>query len=702
VFGARVTASFFDVFGVAPALGRAFTAEEDSPGRDGVVVLSHRLWATRFGGDPRILDQQVHLGGRAFQVVGVMPASFDLTADSEELWVPIAFTPERKAMHDEHYLAVYGRLKAGVTREQALGELTRIAQDISRRFPRDAQDLGFQVAPLMEGFVGDFRTRLFVLLGAVAFVLLIACGNLANLLLARGAARSGELAVRAALGAGRARIVRQLLTESVLLAVVAAVLGIALAHWGIRALVALSPPGVPRLDQARIDGWALLFTAAAALVSALIFGLAPAFRAAKTDLQSALRAAGRSGHAGGARDRLRTMLVVGELALALLLLAGASLLIQSAIALQRVPPGFNADRVLTARLALPAEQYAAAERAQQTFEAIVEQARAIPGVTAAGITSQVPRGRGGNGNGLLPEGRAFEPRNAIPSRLRMVTPGYFAAMQIPITRGRALTDQDRRGALKVMVISEALAQAAFPDQDPIGRRIACCEGGADGQPDFKTVVGVAGDVRSNAPGDAPSPEFYLPIAQIPAESWDWIQRTMYVAIRTAGDPASAAEPLRAAARRVAPTVPLFNVQTMNERLRGSLATARFNMMLLSALGAIGLLLAAIGIYGVIAYFVSRRAHEIGVRMALGATRRDVMRLVLRQAAGPLAAGLALGILAALALTRVLQTQLYGVTARDPLTLAGVAALLGCVGLLASLVPARRAAAVDPTTALRSS
>jgi predicted permease len=357
---------------------------------------------------------------------------------------------------------------------------------------------------------------------------------------------------------------------------------------------------------------------------------------------------------------------------------------------------------MSARLSLPAEQYDTADRAQHAFEAIVEQARAIPGVEAAALTSQVPRGRGGNGNGLLAEGKAPEPANFILSRLKMVTPGYFDAMRIPITRGRALTDADRRGTLKVMVVSEALARTAFPGQDPIGKRISCCEAGPNGGPDYKTIVGVAGDVRSNAPGDAPSPEFYLPIAQLPPEAWSWIQRTMYVVMRTRIDPASAVEPLRSATTRVTPGVPLFDVRTMEERLGASLATARFNMLLLTTLGSIGLLLSAIGIYGVMAFFVSRRTQEIGVRMALGATRGSVIGLVLRQAAVPLAAGVVLGLVAAAALTRVLQAQLFGVSARDPLTLAGAAVLLACVGLAASVIPARRAASVDPTHALRSS
>jgi putative ABC transport system permease protein len=474
VTGARVTASFFDVLGVQPALGRPFTVADDEPGREQVVVLSHRLWARRFGSDPSIVGRDVRLGGQAYRVLGVMPSSFDLTADSEELWVPIAFTAARKATHDEHYLTVFGRLKAGVSRAQALGELARIVPGIQAQFPKDTQGLGFQVIAMTDDVIGDYRARLFVLLGAVGFVLLIACGNLANLLLARGAARSGELAIRAALGAGRARIVRQLLTESLMLALTASLLGLALAQIGIRALVAMGPPGVPRLEQARLDGFVIMFTIGVAFLCALMFGLAPALRAARTDVQAGLRGAGRSAAAGGVRDRLRTALIVGELALALLLLSGASLLIQSALALQRVPPGFNARDVLSARLSLPAEQYGTAERAQQTFEAVIEQARAIPGVRAAAITSQVPRGRGGNGNGLIPEGRTLNAANAIASRLRMVTPGYFDAMGIPITRGRALNDQDRRGGLKVMVVSEALAQAAWPNMDPIGRRIACC------------------------------------------------------------------------------------------------------------------------------------------------------------------------------------------------------------------------------------
>lgn len=702
LIGARTTAGFFGVFSTPPALGRVYSVEEDQPGREQVVVLSHRLWARRFGSDRQIIGRQLRLSGRPYEVIGVMPASFDFTEQTEELWVPIAWTAERKATHDEHTFQVYGRLTPGTSVVHAEAELSRFAEDLRRRFPKDDAELNFAVDPMMEELVGDYRQRLFVLLGAVGIVLLIACGNIANLLLARGAARAGEMAIRAALGAGRGRMVRQLLTESFVLALVSAAAGLALAAWGIRALVAAAPDGVPRLEQTALDPVVLGFTLLVALVSAVLFGLAPAIRTARSDVQTVLKEGGRGAGMGGVRDRLRTGLIVGELAVALVLLVGAGLLIRSSIALHRVQPGFDPQGVMSARLALPAAEYAEPGRIVQTFERIAEAARQIPGVEAAGITSQVPMGAGGNGNGLVPEGTAPDPRNTILSRLRIVLPGYIETMRIPIVRGRALQDGDRRGALKVMVISEALAKAAFPGADPIGRRISCCEAAPDGKsPDYKTVVGVTGDVLSRGPGEAPSPEFYLPAAQVPDAAWQWIQRTMYVAVRTSMDPGTLAVPLRTAVSGIAPGVPLFNVRTMEQRLGESLATAKFNTLLLALLGAIGVVLAGVGIYGVIAYFVTRRTQEIGVRMALGATRRDVVVMVVRQAAWPVAIGIVLGMVISTAATRVLSEQLFSVKPHDPMTFALVAIGLAGVAVVASLVPARRAASVDPTRALHS-
>ena len=702
VIGARTTAGFFDVFATAPLHGRVYRADEDQPGREQVVVLSHRLWTRRFYRDPSIVGKSIRLSGRPYEVIGVMPARFDFTAQSEELWVPIAFTAERRATHDEHYLQVYGRLKPEVTAAQALAELSRNAADLRVKFPRDNAEFGMTLTSLMEELVGDYRGRLFIMLGAVGFVLLIACGNIANLLLARGAARSAELAMRAALGAGRGRIVRQLMTESAVLAAVAGSAGLVLAWWGIQALVAAAPPGVPRLEQTAVNPIVLGFTFGVAVLSSALFGIAPALRAARTDVQTVLKEGGRGAAAGGVRDRLRTGLIVAELALTLMLLVGAGLLIRSAIALDRTSPGFNAGSLLSGRLSLPAAEYAESEKVLHTFDRIAETARGVAGVTAAALTSQVPMGPGGNGNGLIPEGKPLAIDQAINSRLRIVTPGYFETLGIPILRGRSLRDSDRRGTVKVMVISEALASAAFPNEDPIGRRIACCEPGPDGKsPDYKTVVGVAGSVRWRALGEAPSPEFYLPAAQVPDVAWNWIQRTMYVVVRTSMDPMAVANPLRAALAPIVPGVPLFDARTMEERVGASVATARFNTLLLTLLGVIGLVLAAVGIYGVIAYFVSRRTQEIGVRMALGATRRDVVGLVVRQAAMPVLLGIGVGIVASFPLARVLSTQLFGVQPHDPITFAAVTGGLAGVALLASLIPATRAASVDPTRALHS-
>lgn len=702
IIGARATAEFFDVFNLPVRYGRAFTRDEDQPGREHVVVLSHRLWTRRFNADPSVVGRKLRLNGQPYDVIGIMPAGFDLTSQSEELWVPMAFTAQRKATHDEHYLQVYGRLRPGATREQAMSELHASADRLRRDFPQDDAELGFSVITALEDLVGDYPRRLYTLLGAVGFVLLIACGNIANLLLARGAARAGELAIRSALGAGRARIVRQLLTESIVLALVSAAAGLGLAAWGIRALVAVAPDGVPRLEQASLDPIVLAFTMVVALLAAILCGMAPALRAARTDVQTVLKAGGRGAGMGGVRDRLRTALIVAELAIALVLLVGAGLLIRSSLALQRVNTGFEATGVLSARLSLPAAEYAEPARVVQTFERIATAAAAIPGATDAALTSQVPMGRGGNGNGLIPEGVAFEAKNAISSRLRIVTRGYFDAMGIPLLKGRALTDADRRGGLKVMVISESLAIAAFPGQDALGRRIACCESGPDANsPDYKTVVGVVGDVRSRGPGEAPSPEFYLPIQQVPSEAWDWIQRTMYIVVRTSLDPDSMTNAIRSAVAEVAPSVPLFNIRTMDQRLGESLATARFNTLLLALLGVIGLVLAAVGIYGVIAYFVTRRTQEIGVRMALGATRRDVIMLVVRQAAWPVGAGIAAGVGMSAVTARVLSAQLVGVSTHDPITFAAVAITLIGVAVLAALVPAGRAASVSPTQALHT-
>jgi putative ABC transport system permease protein len=697
---ARVGADFFRLLGVRPALGRDFAAGEDQPGQDAVVMLSDRLWRRRFGADRSVVGRQLRLEGRPYTVIGVMPGSLDYAVHDEELWVPLAFTSERLAMHDEHYLTVLGRLKPGITRQQLAAELDVIGRDLAQRYPQENDQRGFQATPLQDELVREYRPRLYVLLGAVGFVLLIACANIANLLLARAAARSHETAIRAAVGAGRGHIVRQALAESLVLAVAGGALGVFAAYWGVTGLVAIGPTDVPRLAQAHVDGAALGFAALVTLVSGLAFGIAPALRMAANFPHQALKEGGRAMGSAGRRDRLRSTLVVAEIALALVLLTGAGLLIRTGIALDTVDPGFDPRNVLAARVSLPLAAYQEPEKVQQAFLTLAERLEHAPGIVAAGLVSTAPLERGGT-NGLVPEGRPLEIASAINSMLRLVTPNYFRTMRITLRRGRTFTAEDRAGTPLVMVINEALAREAWPGEDPIGKRVACCEEGPDGSPNWKTVVGVVADTRAMGLAQDPAPEFYLPAAQAPSPAWNWLDRTMTVAVRTSGEPIAAAGAVRDAVRAVDPTVPVYNIGTMDQRITSSLSQTRFSTMLLSVFGGIALLLAAIGVYGIISYGVTQRVQEIGIRIALGAQGRDVLAMVMRHAAVLAGLGLLLGLAGALALTRLLTGLLFRVSPTDPPTFAVGIIVLTFVAVLASAVPALRAARVDPVVALRS-
>ncbi len=700
VDAARVGADYFTMLGVQPALGRDFLAEEDAPGRGNVVLLSDQLWRRRFGADPGVVGRDVRLDGRPHTVVGVMPATMDYTVFDEELWVPTAFTPERLAEHDEHFLLVLGRLQPGVTQAEAAAEMRGLARWLETTYPDDNQGRGIRISPYMEELVGDYRPRLYVLLGAVAFVLLIACANIANLLLARGAARSREIAIRAAIGAGRGHLLRQALTESLVLAVAGGVLGLLAGYWGVTLLADFGPADVPRLAQVKVDGPVLAFAMGLTLASGLIFGLAPALRTSSWSPQEALKEGGRTGSRAGSRDRLRNVLVVAEIALALVLLTGAGLLIRSAVALNGVDPGFDPRGVVAGRVALPATAYESPEAVIQAFERIEARLAAVPGVASAALVSAAPL-EDGSSNGLVPEGRTVDITSSINSLMRLVTPAYFGTMRIELVRGRTFTADDRRGAPLAMIINQSLAREAFPGQDPIGKRIACCEAGPDGSPGWKEVVGVVRDVRAQGLDEEPVPEFYLPMVQAPDAAWNWTNRTMTVAVRAQGDAVPLMASLRRAVADVDPALPLYGLGTMQGRLTDSLAQSRFSSTLLTVFGAIALVLAAIGVYGVISYGVTQRTQEIGIRVALGARDTDVLTLVVRHGALLAGIGLAVGLAGALALSNLLSSLLFRVSPTDPPTFAVGMVVLSAVAVLAAALPARRAARTDPMIALRN-
>lgn len=693
IVGARATGAFFDIFGVPAASGRVFSEAEEMPGRDQVVVLSHRLWTRQFGADPAIVGRDITLNQRPHTVLGIMPPSFDLSLLQEELWVPLVFTPEVRANRSSHYLTVHARLREGVSHEQAAEQIGLMVQRRLEVWPDESAERTMHVTPLMELLVGEYRERLFVLLAAVAFVLLIACGNVSNLLLARGASRARELALRSALGAGQGRLVRQLLTESLAVGIVSAAVGVALASGLIDLLIAFGPSGVPRLEQTRIDGVVLGFATVLALITSVVFGVLPAWRASRADTVSTLKE-GRGAGSRGARDIVRSTLIAGEVALALVLLVVAGLLIRSAVEMQRIDPGFATERLFTGQVVLPRARYPEPQQLLQVSQELEAAVGRIAQVEAAAVGSSVPGGRGFS-NGLLPEGRALDLANITQSDGVIVSPAYFSTLQLPIVAGRAFTAADRAGAQLVVILNRTAAQRMWPGEDALGKRLTSANPLGP-----TTVVGIAGDVRAGGPSEPAPPMFYVPLAQMNEEAWAWTP-SLFLVARTNRDPSAIGSEVRRAVAAVDPGIPLYNTQTMQERMAGTLETARFNTMLLTMLGAVGLLLAGVGIYGVVGYFTTQRTSEIGIRLALGATRADVIRLVVRQAAAPVLAGVVVGAVGAVFASSVIATQLVNVQPTDPLTFGAVAAGLVLVALMAALIPARRAASIDPTRALQA-
>jgi predicted permease len=694
--GVRVTAGLIPLLGVKPALGRLFTPDEERPGQEHVVVLGYRVWQRRFGGDPSVVGRPVVLDGAPHTVVGVMPHGFEFPpfwATGAELWAPLPLTD--RATNRGESLRAFARLAPGATLEGARAEMATITARMEEANPGTNRDV--TVRGLNDVVVGDVRLALVVLLGAVGFLLLIACANVAHMLLARASARHKEIAVRAALGASRARVVRHLLTESVVLAGAGGLAGLALAAAAIRGLIGLSPGNLPRLESATLDLRVLAVTAAVSLATGILFGLVPALQASRSDLNVALREGERGSTAGG-RHRLRRLLMASELALALVLLVGAGLMIRTFVALQRFDPGFDPRRVVTAVVSLTGSQSAEPGRRAAFYRAATERIRALPGVEGVSTINHLPLAGDVWRFGFHVEGRPIaKPGEGPRATYRVVSPGYFDTMGLRLVAGRDFTDDDGMAAPGVIIINESLAQKIWPGEDPLGRRVTL---GDPLEPVWLTVVGVTRDAARGkwaAPSDQ---EMYLPLLQTRSHLEGPFTFMTFVA-RTTGDPSATAPFLRTAIWEVDASVAVSELQTMNEVVAHATASPRFYLLLLASFAAAALALAAVGIYGVMSYSVARRRGEIGIRMALGARPADVLRLVMGEAVGVAAAGAAAGLVAALALTRLMSGLLYGVAATDPATFAAVCGVLGLVALLATYIPARRAVRTDPLTALRT-
>jgi putative ABC transport system permease protein len=693
--GGYVTANYLDVFGVKPALGRTFAAEEglegiNMEGGDRVVVLSHALWQRRFGADPAIINQTIILDNRNVTVIGVMPQQFQYPP-GVEIWLPFRFPASQQSAFRSRqfpFLRPIARLKPGVTRAQAQSEVETIARRLQSLHPKTNANKSLFLTPLQERLVGNIRLTLLTLLGAVGCVLLIACANVANLLLARASARGREIAVRSALGASRGRVVRQLLTESLALAAVGALGGMLLAKCGVMLIMALSAGYLPRADEVRINATVFGFTLGVALLTGVLFGLAPALQSVRLDLTEALKEGGRGAGAGTRRHRMLNLLVVGEVAMAMVLLIGAGLLINSFVRLQQVSPGFDETRLLTARIDIP-NPYAQPEKKQQFFEQLQQRIAGLPGVEAVGLVTELPLANQSANFKFRIEGRPEPaPGQSPDADIRAVNHDYFRAMRIPLLKGRYFTEAEVRDNAKVVLISEELARLYFAGENPVGQRI---HRGSFGEAPYEEIIGVVGDIRHRGLDSVLRQTLYSPYLGLGFTN---------LVIRTTNDPLSLAAAVRREVAAIDPNQPVANIKTMERWISESVAQPRFRTLLFGMFSGAALLLAMVGIYGVMSYAVSQRVHELGVRMALGARAGDVLRLVIKQGMRLALAGAAIGLGAAFALTRLIKDLLFGVQATDPLTFATIAILLTGVALLACYLPARRATKVDPMVALR--
>ena len=695
VRGARVSAGMFSLMGATPILGRAFTPDDDREGSAPVVVLSYGSWQNRFGGDADLVGRSIRLDGRNHEIIGVMPPGFEfpppivlegaIPTEQTELWVPFAIDMEG-GNRSQHFMTVIARLKDDVDVRTAQAEMNTIASRLQQEYPSSNADWDITLTPLDRQVLGDVSIQLLILLGAVSLVLLIACVNVANLLLARGTARLKEFAVRASLGAARGRLVRQLLTESLGLSLLGGILGLALAVWGAKALVQLAPPDVPRLAEVGLDSTVLGFTLLVSLTTGALFGLAPAFQGASENLGERLREGGRGGSEGRGSARLRSALVVAEVGLSLVLLVGAGLLIRSFLNLSNVDAGFDPANRSTMRVTLPASRYQEDAQRVQAYDELERRLNSTPGVTAAGFINTIPLAADRGGTSFLKEGEREEPPGENRGvNFAVVTPNYLQAMGVRLASGRYFTERDDANAQLAVIVNDVFVRVHYPDEDPIGATIYL-----HGQP-FR-IVGVVGGVRHTTLRDDPNPSVYVPYAQIP------YSRGMTLVVHSESDAVFVVA--RDAVRQFDPTLPIYDMKTMDLILAESLARMRFSTTLMLGFALVALALAAVGIYGVVAYSVSRRTHEIGVRVAIGAETDDVFRLVLGQGMRLVVIGIILGAVASFGLSRFLSSLLYGIGSTDVLTLTSVALILTLVAASACYVPARRAMAVDPVNALR--
>ena len=685
---ALVTANLFPLLGVQPVRGRGFRTEEEQPATNKVAVISDGLWQRRFGADAGVVGKPLVLDGDSYTVIGIMPPRFSFP-EKIDVWLPLSFVPEELADRGYNHLAVVGRLKPGVELRQAQAEMSAIMDEQVRKYPNENAGRSMRLLTFQQNLVGDIRMALWILSAAVFLVLLIACANIANLLMARATTRQKDIAIRIGLGAGRRRLIQQLLIESLLLSLFGGAMGLIFAYGGLKVLTSVGPTNIPRLSEVTIDARVLAFTLVISLLTGVIFGLIPALQATKPEINEWLKDGQRSASGGPGGKRARSWLVVTEMALALILLIGAGLLIKSFLILWQVEPGFNPHNVITMAISPSPPKYNTQRDFVILCQRVLEQVKSTPGVDAVGVVNQLPfSGRNLGLNFTVGGQPPVKPEDTASANFRLVSPGYLQAMGIPLKRGRDFNDHDRRDSTPVALINETLAKHYFANEDPIGKQL-----NIEGQQAPREIVGIIGDVKQIKLDAEVKSEIYVPFFQIAVPA-------MNIVVRTTTDPGSMTSAVLRQISRVDPDQPVYQVKTMDEYLGESMAQRRLSTVLLGVFAALALILAALGVYGMMSYLVSQRTREIGVRMALGARQLDILKLVVRHGMWLSILGIAVGVAAALLLTRIMTSSLYGISASDPLTYVGISALLALIALLACLIPARRALKVDPIIALR--